>query len=242
MFLSTPYNYEDVDLLCELKVEAFKLASMHLVELPLLEYVAKKNLPMILSTGMASIGEIDEAINTIIKAGNKKIILLQCTTDYPTKPNEANLLVVETFKNIYPFPIGYSDHTEGYLASCIAVGYGAKLLEKHLTLDRNMEGPDHLSSLDVEQFDEFIKQVRLAEKLKGDKYKKPTETEIMNKVGMRRSLVIIRDKKKGAQIENNDLEFKRPAIGIPIKEYNNVIGKKLIESIKKGHILNYDDF
>ncbi len=241
MFLSTPYNYEDVELLCELEVEAIKLASMHLVELPFLKYVAQKDLPIILSTGMATIGEIDDAINTITDAGNTNIVLLQCTTDYPTKPDEANLSVIHTFESIYPFPIGYSDHTEGYLASCLAVGYGAKLLEKHFTLNRNMKGPDHLSSLDPKQFSEFVKQVRLIEKLIGNKIKKPTKSELLNKVSMRRSLVLLKDKNKGETIEEKDLDFSRPGTGIPVNELPNIVGRKLNKTLKKGTVLRYDD-
>jgi len=241
-FLSTPYNYRDVDFLCDLGVETIKLASMHLVEIPFLVYVAKKNIPIILSTGMATLGEVDDAINTIINAGNNKIILLQCTTDYPTKPEEANLRVIENLKRLYPFPVGYSDHTEGNLAACLAVGYGAQLLEKHFTLDREMEGPDHKSSLDPMHFKLFVEQVRLAELLKGETYKKPTESEIINKTMMRRSLVLNKNKKRGEIIRETDIDFMRPADGIPVKELFNVIGRKLIKSRAKWEMLSYDDF
>ena len=240
-FISTPYNFSDVDFLDTLGVDAFKCAAMHLTEIPYLQYVASKKKPMILSTGMGTLSEIDEAVHAIWESGNKELILLQCTTDYPSRIEDANLRVIPLLKKIYNIPVGYSDHTSGILASCIAVGLGAMVIEKHFTLDKKIEGPDHLTSLNPDEFMKMVENVRMTELLLGSSLKYPSATEKKNASGMRRSIVLSHNCPKGHILNKEDTIFKRPANGLAPKFYYFLIGKKLRHGLPKNHQLQLSD-
>ena len=173
IFISTPYNIEDVDFLEELGVSAYKLASIHVAEPWFARYVAKTGKPIILSTGMATLQEIDETIKAIRETGNNKLVLLQCTTNYPSKLTDTNLHAMQTLANTYDLIVGYSDHTPNDIACIVSIGMGAKVIEKHFTLDRSLPGPDQSSSASPEEFAKLIQNIRNAESVLGTRFKEP---------------------------------------------------------------------
>lgn len=236
-FLSTPYNQEDAKFLNDLGVDAFKIASGQIVELSFLEYVAQFGKPMIISTGMANLSETFEAVECIRKTGNNQLIVLQCTTNYPSAIADANIKAMVGMQKALDVPIGYSDHVSNNYACYAAVALGAKVIEKHFTLDKNMPGPDHSASLNPEEFKELIDGIRNIELALGSAVKKPTAAEIANTKGMRRSIVINRPLKKGTKILAKDVDFKRPATGISPKDLDLVIGKTVNQEIKENTIL-----
>ena len=158
----------------------YKIASGDLTHFPLLYYISKKNLPVILSTGMATIGEIDESLNNMYKSGNRQVALLHCVSNYPTRYEDSNLNVIQNLKEIFNIPVGFSDHTTGLLISSLAVAKGADLIEKHFTLDKNLPGPDHKLSLDPGEFMNMVKNIRITESALGDGVKKLTDEEEQN--------------------------------------------------------------
>lgn len=229
--LSTPYNEEDADFLEGLGFDAFKIASGQLVEYSFLEYVAKKGLPIILSTGMADMKEVAMAVDTILKTGNNQLALLQCTTNYPSLVEEANVNAMITMREAFKLTAGYSDHVPENYATYCAVALGASIIEKHFTLDKNMSGPDHSSSLNPAEFSELISGIRKVELSKGDGIKRPTKIEMDNSVGMRRSIVASRDLKAGDILSYSNLTYKRPATGLAPFWIDNIIGKSIKEDI-----------
>lgn len=241
LFLSTPYNEEDVDLLEKLNVVAYKIASGQIIELPFLRYIAKKKKPIFLSTGMATIAEIDLALHTIRAEGNDKVVLLQCTTNYPSNIFEANLLTIPALRESFGVYLGYSDHTQSNTACIVAVAYGSRIIEKHFTLDKNLPGPDHSSSADVSGFMQLVKEIRDAEQSLGCAVKHPTDIEKINSVGMRRSIVAKQTIPEGTVILPNMLTFKRPSTGIHPYFYDLVVGKKAKHSISSDELLKWED-
>jgi N-acetylneuraminate synthase/N,N'-diacetyllegionaminate synthase len=226
-FLSTPYNPEDADLLNELGVEAFKIASGQLVELPFLKHVARFGKQMIISTGMANLAEVFAAVEAIRSVGNNDIIVLQCNTDYPSKIDDTNIKAMITMRDALGVRVGYSDHVPNNYACYAAVALGAEVIEKHFTLDKNMEGPDHSCSLEPHEFSQLIDGVRNVEKCLGTGIKTPSQSEINNTFGMRRSLVARTDLKAGQVLEEKHFGFKRPAKGLSPNYLEQLIGKKL---------------
>jgi N-acetylneuraminate synthase/N,N'-diacetyllegionaminate synthase len=239
-FLSTPYNFEDVDLLESLGVPAYKVASGQVVELPFLRRIAGTGKPVLLSTGMATLAEVDEALRTIMKEGNDRVVLLQCTTDYPSRIKDANLRVMETFRAAFGVMAGYSDHTSGDEAAIAAVALGARVIEKHFTLDKTMPGPDHGSSATPEELGSLVEKIRRVESALGDARKGPTETERENAVGMRRSIAARSDIPRGKTITEEDITFKRPATGLPPSLYDAVMGKRAARDISADELLRMD--
>lgn len=240
IFLSTPYNFEDIDLLESIGVEAYKIASGQIVELAFLRKVAKKKKPIFLSTGMATLAEIDNALEVIKREGNDEVILLQCTTNYPSKIEDANLKTMLTLKLAFNAVVGYSDHVIGEEAAIAAIALGAKVIEKHFTLDKNLPGPDHSSSLTPDELKSLVLKVRRTESALGKSQKEPTFTEKENAVGMRRSLVASRDISMGQVIQQKDIAFKRPATGLKPQFYDTIIGKKAAKNIAFDELLQMD--
>ncbi|MEL6675931.1 MAG: N-acetylneuraminate synthase [Bacteroidota bacterium] len=239
-FLSTPYNYDDADFLQNLGVEAFKIASGQLVEHPFLEYVANFGKPMIVSTGMATLSEVFEAIEVIRATGNEQIVLLQCTTNYPSRLEDANIRAMVSMGDAMDIMVGYSDHVENNYACYAAVSLGAHLIEKHFTLDRELPGPDHSSSLEPAGFTELVQGIRNIEAALGSPIKKPTAAEIANTQGMRRSIVALKDLSEGTVLAADMLGFKRPATGMSPKMLTEVVGKTLAKGVSKDEPLDYD--
>jgi len=239
MFLSTPFDFESADYLYKL-MPLFKISSTDLNNLPFLEYVAKKKKPIILSTGMGTLGEIEEAINTIKETGNDDIILLHCITNYPASFESLNLNVIKTLKEAFKLPVGYSDHSLGLYAPISAVSLGAIVIEKHFTLNKEMTGPDHKASLNPEELKEMVSAIRLIEKALGDGIKKPTPEEEKIKQVARRSLVANVYIPKGTLIKKEMIVIKRPGTGIEPKYLNGLAGKKTKKDIKKDEVLKWD--
>jgi N-acetylneuraminate synthase/N,N'-diacetyllegionaminate synthase len=239
-FLSTPYNIEDVDFLEGLKVTAYKIASGQLTELPFLKYVASKKKTMIVSTGMATMADVFTAVEAIRNEGQEDIIVLQCTTNYPSSIEDANLLAMRSMKEACKVRVGYSDHVENNYACFASVALGAEIIEKHFTLDKNMAGPDHSSSLTPDEFKELVIGIRNIEASLGSGLKNPSMKEIENSFGMKRSLVLLCDLDENSILQGKHIGFKRPASGLPPNMIEKVIGKKLLKSMKKDEALQLD--
>jgi len=241
IFISTPFDFESVDLLEKIDVPLYKVGSGDLTNLPLLKYIASKNKPIILSTGMANLGEVEEAINTIYETGNNKLILLHCTSNYPTAYEDVNLRAMLTMQEAFKLPVGYSDHTIGIEVPIAAVTLGAKVIEKHFTLDRKMEGPDHRASLEPNQLKLMVKSIRNIEKAMGDGIKRCSKSEENTKSVARKSIVAGRDINKGEVITIKDISFKRPEFGLKPKYINLIIDKKARRNIKENEFITFDD-
>ncbi len=239
-FLSTPYNPEDADLLNDLGVEAFKIASGQLVELPFLKHVARFGKQMIISTGMANLSEVFAAVQAIRSVGNNDIIVLQCNTDYPSKIEDTNIKAMLTIRDAIGVRVGYSDHVPNNYACYAAVALGAEVIEKHFTLDKKMEGPDHSCSLEPAEFKELIEGVRNVEKCLGTGIKTPSQSEINNTYGMRRSLVARMDLQSGTVLEEKHFGFKRPANGLSPNYLETLIGKKLKKDMSQDDAITFD--
>ncbi|MFH1391994.1 MAG: N-acetylneuraminate synthase [Candidatus Diapherotrites archaeon] len=238
IFLSTPHSgLEDVDFLSGLNVEAFKISSADLTNIPLIEHAAKKRKPIILSTGMSNFEDISKAVSTIIKNGNKKIILLQCTTSYPCKLEDVNLLAIKAMEKKFNLIVGFSDHTTGILASQLAVAMGAKLIEKHFTLDKNMPGPDHCASINPKQLSEFVQGIRLVEKIMGSEKKTVLHSEKSNIKTIRKGIYVTQPIPKGTKITRKMLCIKRPFAGLPPEKLASIIGKKAVKNLEKDMAL-----
>ena len=226
-FLSSPFDLESIDLLSELGLEIFKVPSGEITNLPYLRKIGKLSKKVILSTGMADLGEIEDALDILIKSGTKKenITVLHCNTEYPTPYEDVNLKAMLTIKNAFNVRIGYSDHTPGIGVPIAAVALGAEVIEKHLTLDKNMEGPDHKASLEPKELKQMVKAIRNIEKSLGNGIKKPSLSESKNINIARKSLVAIKSIKKGEIFSEKNVEIKRPGNGISPMRWDEVIGK-----------------
>lgn len=238
IFLSTPHSFDSIDFLEDL-VPAYKIGSGDITNIPALRHIAKKGKPVILGTGMSTIKEVKNAIETIKSQGNKQIIALHCTTNYPCPINQVNLNAMISMKNELGCIVGYSDHTLGTIVPIIATAIGANVIEKHLTIDKKLHGPDHKSSLTPEEFKIMISKIRETEKILGSFEKKPTKDEEKIKQFIRKSLVTKKELKKGTKITRDAIEIKRPATGIIPADIDKIIGKKTKINIGKDEIINY---
>ena len=241
-FSSSPYDFEAVDLCVELKVPFIKIGSGEITWLEMLEYVAKKNLPMILATGDATLSEIDEAIRTIEATGNNKLILLQCITNYPSMIESANINVLKTYQNAFDILTGYSDHSPGDVVILGSIALGGCVVEKHFTLNKKDKGPDHPHSMDVEEMTTMIKRIRQLELAMGSTRKFVVEEESETVPVQRRGLYAARDIKKGEIISDNDITVLRPALGILPKYKSVLIGKTSKVDIGANEPLFWDSF
>ncbi|MGI9862422.1 N-acetylneuraminate synthase [Moorella naiadis] len=240
MFLSSPFDMESIDFLAELGVTYFKVPSGEITNCPYLRRIANKKRPVILSTGMATLGEVEGAIQIIREAGATDIILLHCTTNYPAPPEEVNLKAMLTMKQAFALPVGYSDHTMGIAIPIAAAALGAEVIEKHLTLDRTLPGPDHRASLEPGEFKEMVAAVRQVEKSLGDGIKRPAPGELAIMPAARRSLVAARDITAGEIVTEACLVAKRPGTGIPPSYWDLVVGRRARQDIPAGCILDWD--
>ncbi len=239
IFLSSPFDTESVDLLDEMNIPAFKIASGEITNFPLLKHIAKKHRPVILSTGMSTIGEVEEALNLIEKY-NDDIILMHCLTNYPAKKEDANLNVIKTLEYTFKRHVGFSDHTSGIEMSVAAVALGSCVIEKHFTIDKNLPGPDHKASLEPQELSEMVKAVRNVEKGLGNGIKKPTNDEIKIKKLVRKSIVAKKDILKGSILTEEMLTIKRPGTGIEPKYLDELVGRELIDDVKKDDLLKWN--
>lgn len=232
-FFSTPFDMESAEFLNELGMPCFKIASSDLTNLPLITKIAKMQKPMIISTGLSTMNEINDAVNCCLFEGNNQIAILHCVANYPTQPNEVNMNVINTLKKTFDFPIGYSDNGESALVDIVAVSMGANIIEKHFTLDKKMAGPDHGFSIDPNGLKSLISQIHEVDQMKGDGIKIPQFSEIKNRLAIRKSITAKRDLQQGEKIQENDISIKRPADGIEPKYITMILGKTINTNIKK---------
>ncbi|EHG9256212.1 N-acetylneuraminate synthase [Campylobacter upsaliensis] len=237
-FLSTPFDLESVEFLRGLDLPYFKIPSGEITNLPYLKAVAKCKKKVLLSTGMANLGEIEAALEILRKNGTKNITLLHCNTEYPTPFEDVNLNALKTLKEAFKLEVGYSDHTEGIVASLGAVALGAVVIEKHFTLDKTMEGPDHRASLEFEELKALCKGIRELEKALGSGIKKASKSEAKNKIIARKSLVAKREIQKGEKFSEQNLTTKRPGSGISAMRYEEYLGKRALKTYKKDELIN----
>lgn len=238
-FLSTPFDLESVDLLHNLGLKIFKIPSGEITNLPYLRKIGKYNKQVILSTGMANLGEIESAIAVLVDSGTKRenITLLQCNTEYPTPFADVNLKAMKSLKKAFRLPVGYSDHTPGIAIPLAAVGMGAKVIEKHFTLDKNMEGPDHKASLEPCELKAMVQGIREIELALGDGIKQTSASEAKNKPIARKSIVANCAIRKGEILSESNLYTKRPAGGISPMEWDKVIGTKAVRDFEPDEMI-----
>lgn len=240
-FNSTPFDFEEVDLLNDLGVDFFKIASMDINNLSLLKYVAQFNKPIVLSTGMSTLGEIERAIKVIEAEKNFKIVLLHCIALYPPKNSHINLKNITMLKNVFKYPVGFSDHSIGYSIPLASVALGACLIEKHFTTDKSLPGWDHEISADPDEMKIIVEESRNIQESLGDMSRKVSLEEEEKKKKFRRSIVLSRDLKRGDIISEKDIAFKRPGIGIPPDELKFIIGKSINKNLEYDHLLTPED-
>lgn len=244
IFMSAPHGHiESADFLKKLDMAVYKIASGDLVNRPLLEHIARFGKPMIISTGMANMHEVKEAIGWIKKAGNHKIIVLHCTINYPCPLAEVNLAAMKTMMREFPdVLIGYSDHTEGSQVATMAVALGACVIEKHLTLDKNLPGPDHKASSNPQEFRQAVEEIRNVPIILGNPVKQPNKSEYNVVKIARKSIATIAPIKKGEKFTENNLTIKRPGNGIPPKHFKTILGQRAKRDITKDVLLRKKDY
>ena len=230
-FLCTPFDQETADDLIKLKLKKIKISSGDITDLPLIDYISKKKIHMIVSTGRSTIKEIEEAVK-IIKKNKCKFSLLHCVSLYPAPFKELNLNSIQKLKKKFKCDVGFSDHTLGIEASIAAVTLGANIIEKHITFDRNAEGPDHFASLDIKELSYFVSAIRNVENSFGDGIKKPSDGEKKEIHNARKSIISIKNINKESKITKNNVAIKRPEIGLAPIYFNDVIGRKALKKIK----------
>lgn len=230
---SSPFDPSAVDFLEELGNPIYKVASFEITDIPLIDYIARKNKPVIISTGIADLNDIELAIETCRKAGNDQITILKCTSAYPAMPEDANLLTIPDIINRFNVTSGLSDHTLGIEAPVVAVALGAKVIEKHFILDKNIGGPDAHFSLDEKEFTEMVKAVRAAEKMIGKVDYEMTEKKKTSRE-FSRSLFITEEMNKGDVFTEQNVRSVRPGYGMHPKHYKEILGKTATQDLKKG--------
>jgi len=241
-FLSTPQNQSDLELLMRLGIEAIKVGSDDFTNLPLLKSYSETKLPLIISMGMADLAEVYNALNTIGSFDGYPTILLLCTSQYPTPPEDVNLLKLKTIINTFPAIIaGFSDHTQGTLASSLAVALGATFFEKHFTLDNALPGPDHWFSENSENLKTWIKSIKTSWEMLGSFTIRPTIAEQKMRVIARRSIVACKKIKPGEKFSLENLSLKRPGNGLIPSMLNTILGMKASKIIEKGKLIDYGD-
>jgi N,N'-diacetyllegionaminate synthase len=240
-FHSTPTNPQGVDLLKKLGVNVLKNGSDYLTNHDLIEYMGRSGIPTVLSTGMALIGEIDDAVNTFRNTGNQNLILLHCTSQYPTPVEDIHLKKIETLREAFGVVVGFSDHSEGAWASCGSIVYGAIWVEKHFTFDRNLPGPDHRFSSDPKELRSMVEGIRFMEKAMGVSQLGPTDSEQKMRMSSRLSCCVKNDILKGHVLSEADIAYFRPGIGIPPKAKKYILGKTMAINLKAGEVINFEN-
>lgn len=239
-FFSTAFDFQSFDLLMELGcLEQIKIPSGELTNLPLLRYMSRFGKPLLLSTGMANLGEIEAAIEAVEAAGTPRhlITVLHCTTEYPTPMEDVNLRAMVAMKKAFGLSTGYSDHTAGIEIPLAAVALGATVIEKHFTLDRNLPGPDHKASLEPHELKAMVEGIRNVERALGDGVKRPSPSELKNKPIARKSLVAIRPIRAGETLSEKNVAAKRPGTGLSPMRWDEVIGRAAIKDFAVDELI-----
>jgi N,N'-diacetyllegionaminate synthase len=240
-FLSSPFDLPSIDLLAEMNLPVYKIPSGELTNEPYLRKIGAKGKPVILSTGMATLGEVEEAINTLRAAGAGQLTLLHCVTEYPAPYAEVNLRAMHTLKLAFGLPVGYSDHTPGIEVSIAAAALGAEMIEKHFTLDRSLPGPDHAASLEPGELKAMVTAIRNVEAALGTGIKAPAPCEIPNISVARKSLVAARSLPAGHKLQEQDLNIKRPGNGLAPKLMPALVGRTLRVAVERDALIRWDD-
>ena len=238
-FLSTPFDKTSVDFLESIGVEAYKIASFELVDIPLIKYIASKNKPIIMSTGMASLAEIEEAVNAIKSCGNNDIILLKCASAYPAITDDMNLATIRNMAETFGVITGLSDHSMGSVGAVCAVAVGAKVIEKHFCLSRELKTPDSDFSMEPEEFEKMVKDVRQAELSIGKVQYGLTKQET-GSIVFRRSIFAVKNIKAGEKLTEDNIRVIRPGYGLKPKYYEDLLGQKALENIARGTPIGFE--
>lgn len=239
IFFSTPFDKTAVDFLEELDVPVYKVASFEIMDIPLIEYIASKGKPMIMSTGVASLSDIEEAVNACKRMGNDQIILLKCTSSYPAKIEDANLNTIPNMKETFGVEVGLSDHTLGITVPVVSVALGAKVIEKHFILDKSIGGPDASFSLEPHEFRQMVDAVRDAEMALGKVVYSMSEKKKNSRL-LGRSLFVVKDIKSGEKFTGENVRSIRPGYGLAPKYYNEILNREAITDLEKGTPLSWD--
>jgi N,N'-diacetyllegionaminate synthase len=240
LFMSTPFDEENADFLDDLGIAAFKVPSGEITNLPFIAHVARKGKPLIVSTGMAYLSEVEAAVRTIEEVGNRDFILLHCVSNYPADPADANLRAMQTMEMAFGAPVGYSDHTLGIEASLAAVALGACILEKHFTLDRNLSGPDHRASVEPDELATLVQGIRNVEAALGHGRKEPAASEANTAAVARKSLVAARDIPTGTKLTGELMAIKRPGTGLPPAMRPYLVGRTVRVDVQGGALLTLE--
>ncbi|GFP77104.1 N-acetylneuraminate synthase [Clostridium fungisolvens] len=236
-FLSSPFDLESIELLDSLGIDIFKIPSGEIENTPYLKRIARLNKEVILSTGMCNLADIEFALDILKNNGAQKVSVLHCNTEYPTPMEDVNLRAMLTIRDAFKVEVGYSDHTNGLEVPIAAVAMGAKIIEKHFTLDKNMIGPDHKASLDPDELMELVRCIRNIEKALGSGVKRPSKSEDKNKRIARKSIVAKREIKAGELFSENNMSIKRPGSGISPKFWDELINKKSTRDYEKDEMI-----
>lgn len=238
-FFSTPFDHTAVDFLEQMDVPAYKVASFEIVDLPLIRRIAQTGKPIIMSTGMATLAEIDEAVRTIREVGGEQLALLKCTSAYPASPEEMNLCTIPHLAKAFNVPVGLSDHTLGIAVPVAAVALGACVVEKHFTLSRDVPGPDSVFSLEPHEFKAMVDAIRIAEKALGEVRYEVTEREEASRI-FRRSLFVVQDVGVGEMFTEENVRSIRPGYGLHTRYLDQVLGRRAARDIERGTPLSWD--
>ncbi len=241
IFLSTPFDEESASILNRLGLPAFKIASGDITNYPLLRHVAGFKRPLLLSTGMATLSEVEEAVSTIRGEDNDNIILLHCVSNYPPRMEDANIKAIVTMQRAFQLPVGYSDHSPGIIVSLGAVALGACVIEKHITIDKSLPGPDHPYALEIDEFREMVRQIRLLESALGNGIKGPAEAEIPERKWARRGIYAAADIPRGTAITREMLKVVRPCAGLEPKYIDLVVGRVARKDIAAHEPIEWGD-
>jgi N-acetylneuraminate synthase len=239
-FLSSPFDTESADLLATMNVPIYKVPSGEITNLPFLQHIARKGRPLILSTGMSTLGEVEEAVNVLIASGATQLTLMHCVTEYPAPYAEVNLRAMHTLKIAFGLPVGYSDHTPGIEIGIAAVALGAEVIEKHFTLDRSLPGPDHAASLEPAELQQMVAAIRHVEVALGNGIKVPAACELPNISVARKSVVAARSLPEGHRLATGDLEIKRPGNGLAPKLLPSLLGRTLSAGVAKDEVISWN--
>lgn len=237
MFLSTPFDFDSIEFLNSIEMPFWKIPSGEITNYPYLVALANTHRPVVMSTGMSDIEEIEKAIEVLRNNGTKDIRLLHCNTEYPTPFSDVNLAAINTMTDYFGLEVGYSDHTKGIEVAIAAVAYGAKIIEKHFTLDSTMEGPDHKASLEPDELKRMVSAIRNIEMAIGDGIKKPSNSELKNRDVARKSIVASRHIYKGELLSDGNVTTKRPGNGISPMLWNSVIGQRACMDFEEDELI-----
>jgi N,N'-diacetyllegionaminate synthase len=240
-FISTPYDIDSARFLADLGVRFFKTASADLVDIPMQSFIASTGLPSIIATGMATLGEVEKVVDIYEKLGNKNIVLLHAVSNYPCSDESINLRSMLTLSGAFNVPVGFSDHSNGSLPASLSVALGARVIEKHVTLDRAMEGPDHLASSDPSEFKELVDAIRRSELILGTTKKSCQSEERQMAAVSRKSITLVRDIGAGEPILIGDIQLMRPGSGLGADFIDWCIGRVARHALKAGHQISFED-